>query len=159
MTLEEVESLIASAPGCQVLTAADGRILAWRDGFSCEIVLSESALRVSVEIGDLGEVYDPASREVRFLPECARKVTELLDAQYLFSETAGFTLSLPRGGGPAKLNLVFYPDGLQADAFLNGFLRLSEVATTWASRLRDGGSGAAARSCAELNGSEVRIEV
>lgn len=159
LTAEEIGATVSMASNCQVLFAAEGRVLAWRDGLSYELTVDERQVRMSARIGSIGEVYDHESPDERILPDCARRMGELLDGQYLFAETAGFTPSVDTCDGSMRLNHVLFAEGLTADALLAEFDRLGEVAKGWFVRLSGDGSEKD-RTEEELPfGSEMRIEV
>lgn len=159
LTAEEIGATVSMASNCQVLFAAAGRVLAWRDGISYAFTVDERQVRMSARIGNIGEVYDPESLEGLILPDCARRISEFLDGQFLYAETAGFTSSVDTCDGSMRLNHVLFAEGLSADALLAEFDRLGEVAKGWFVRLVDDGSKKD-RAEEELPlGSEMRIEV
>ena len=159
MMTDEIEATVATVPGCQVVFSSERRLLAWREGLTYDFSVGERQLRISAEIGSMDEVYDPSSAEGAFLPSCMARMSELLNAQYMCAGTAGFPLSIPRGGGPVRLNLVLPSDGLSADVLLERFGLLAESAAAWAARLRQDFAGADVAFTDAQEPAEFRIEV
>ena len=157
--MDEIEAMIATVPGCQVVFSSENRLLVWREGLTYEFMAGERQLRISAEVGSMDEVYDPSSAEGVFLPACAAQMGELLDAQYMCAGTAGFPLSIPRGGGSVRLNLVLPSAGLSSSALLTQFGRLAEAAVAWTARLRQVAAGADSAPGEAPEPSEFRIEV
>lgn len=147
MTAEEIGATLSEASDCIVLFAKDGLVMAWREGVPYTIDVGERQVRFVARIGRLGEDRVP------------ERLADLMDAQYMFCRTGGFSFSCDSSGGTVRLNHVLSTDGLSADVLMDEFDRVNVVAKAWSARLRTTGTEPEQPADGGLGGTEFRIEV